>query len=272
MKFSVLMSVFGGDRPADLMATLESLLNQDLVANELVLVEDGPVSDNVRCVIERFRKSLNIVSPRFSDNRGLGAALNYGLKCCRYDIVARMDSDDLALPHRFKRQVEYLEAHPDIDIVGSYALEVDECGVEGQLRVMPLSHEAIVDNLWACPLIHPTVVFRATKIAEVGGYRESLRRRQDYALWFDCAAHGLVFANIPETLLYYRFGKKSHGKQSCKLAFEQGLIGFKGAASLSMPWHKRIACFIPFVRALLPGPIRHKVYRLLGKFDPRSAG
>lgn len=262
------MSVYAGESPKFLCCSLQSLAEQTLPADEVVLVEDGRIGTALADIIERFRENLNIRSARMDSNSGLGAALNHGLSLCRHEIVARMDTDDVCLPLRFEKQAARLTSDKDLDVLGTLAIEIDENGKKGMLRKKPLTHKNIVKNLWSNPFIHSSVMFKKTKVLEAGGYKTSPQRRQDYELWFRLAQQGLKFSNIGDPLLLYRFDSYSHRKQPVKLAWQQARIGYSGACLLEMAWWKKAACFEPFLRSLLPGPLQHMVYKGLRKIDP----
>jgi hypothetical protein len=181
-----------------------------------------------------------------------------------------MDADDIALPQRFETQLSYLEANPTVDIVGAAVEEIDVAGKKLGERYVPIEHESIFPNLWACPLIHPTVMFRKSQILLAGNYSVDLPRRQDYELWFRCAERGLRFHNLPEILLQYRFGEHTHKRQSPKVAWQQGVIGYKGSGRIGTPMRHRLICFVPFLRSLLPQRLQHLAYKALARFDPRK--
>ncbi len=272
MKFSILMSVYAKDQPNFLKECLQSLLEQTLVADELVLVEDGKITNELNLVINDYRELLNVISVKLLTNSGLAVALNEGLKHCKHDLVARMDADDVALPQRFEKQVIEFGEKKSLDILGGFAQEICLNGVVGNIRVMPSTHEDIYINLFSCPLIHPTVMYKKKSILNVGGYNPDLNRRQDYELWFRCAKAGYVFKNIPDTLILYRFSGETHKRQSTKNLLKQGQIGFSGVRNLNQPLWKSIAAFYPLVRSLLPGSLEHFIYKLSKKFDPRQRG
>jgi glycosyltransferase involved in cell wall biosynthesis len=269
MKLSVLLSVHFKDRPDYLLQALQSLVDQTRRANEIVLVEDGPIGPELKDIIFYFRNYLPIRIVQLETNMGLGAALSEGLSYCSSDLVARMDADDVCLPERFEKQVKMFKSSGDIDVLGSFCRVINEAGEFGVMRTMPVVHEEIVSKLWTCPFVHPTVVFKKDKIISAGGYNPDLPRRQDYELWFRLARHGLRFHNLPEPLLLYRFSKNTHKKQSTKLAWEQAKIGFTESTLMKMAWWKRLACFFPFFRSLLPARIQHFVYMAARKYDPR---
>lgn len=270
MKLSVLMSVYSGEKPEFLSQCLESFATQTLPADEIILVKDGYLTNDLEKVISFYLVRLPIKIVSLSKNSGLAVALNAGLQVCKGEFVARMDTDDILLPDRFLSQITYMETHPEVDLVGCFAIEVNENGVEAGVRRMPIKHDAIVSSLWSNPFIHPAVMFKRDKMLAIGGYDVKLRRRQDYELWFRCAREGFNFSNISQPLILYRFVAGTHKKQTASLAWAQAIIGFKGASALKMPVWKRLACFVPFIRSLLPIKLQHWLYRVMKRFDPRQ--
>ncbi|MDX3773640.1 glycosyltransferase [Chromatiaceae bacterium AAb-1] len=270
MTLSVLLSVYAKENPDYLQQCLASFTQQIHSADEIVLVEDGPLSAELEVVIASFITKLPLKQVKLTVNSGLAVALNIGLAECSGDYVARMDTDDVLLPGRFAVQLKFMQQFPEIDLVGCFATEINEIGNKGRLRTMPTEHDDIVNSLWSNPFIHPAVMFKRQKMLDIGGYDTKLRRRQDYELWFRCAKNDFRFANIPQALILYRFLPGTHKKQTVTLAWEQAMIGFKGASSLKMPLWKRLACFIPFIRSLLPTALQHRLYSALKRFDPRQ--
>jgi glycosyltransferase involved in cell wall biosynthesis len=264
------MSVYTKEKPQNLNECLESLSTQTLLADELILVEDGPIYNELESVIEKYRTKLNIFSVCLDVNVGLAIALNEGLKHCKCELVARMDSDDVARPKRFEKQVSEFLKDKSLDILGGFAQEFSSLGVTGNTRVMPSTHEAIYTNLFSCPLIHPTVMYRKKSIIDVGAYNSDLKRRQDYELWFRCAQAGYKFKNLSEILISYRFSDDTHKRQSKRNLLQQGKIGFVGVRKLNQSLWKGVAAFYPLLRSFLPGPLEHFIYRLSKRFDPRQ--
>jgi glycosyltransferase involved in cell wall biosynthesis len=267
---SVLIAIYRGTKASEFQLCLQSLADQTVPANEIVVVADGPVTPDVEDILKGMVPSLPIKVVRLEANRGLGAALHMGLSGCSFPLVARIDSDDMAYPHRFERQLAAFDATPELDILGSFASEIDESGRLGPLRTMPTSHADIVSCLWANPIIHPAVMFRRDKIIQAGSYDQTLRRRQDYELWFRCAEAGLQFANLAEPLLYYRFSQETHKRQRPSDLWRQALIGMSGSRRLGLPLLAQIGCFVPFFRSLLPIGVQHQVYIWMAKIDPRK--
>lgn len=266
------MSVYERDSPVHLNSALLSIWDSQTVApDEIILVQDGPLTNSIESVINHWQLKLNdrLKILDFEVNQGLGAALNFGLVACSFELVARMDADDLAAPDRFEKQLAFMFQNSDIDVLGSYVREMSYSGDLLQVRKSPVSQDEILSCLWSCPIVHPSVMLRRSRVLEVGNYDPRYRRRQDYELWFRCAEQGLRFHNLPESLVFYRFGQHTHKKQPPSLAWEQGMIGYRGCSRLGLALPQKLACFIPFLRSLLPAKLQHVAYNALKPLDPR---
>lgn len=206
--FSVLMAVYAKEQPAYLTAALESLCNCHTPIQEVVLVEDGPLTDALHEVIARFRVRLPLKSLALSHNQGLGPALTAGLQICSTPWVARFDTDDLLVPNRFERQIGWLRAHPDLDLCGGWIREFDANpqAEAGRIRCVPETHEAITAYARGRnPFNHMTVMFRRDAALAAGGYGNE-PMYEDYALWVRMLQRGARTANLPEVLVLARTG------------------------------------------------------------------
>ena len=177
---------------------------------------------------------------------------------------------DLRLKH-FEKQLNFMNSHPDVDLSGGYAIEIDEFGVEKALRKMPCSDVEIKSSMWTSPFIHPTVIFKRESMLSIGGYDSSLRRRQDYELWFRCALGKFKFENIDKPLILYRFTQGTHARQSRSTCLLQGRIGYNGTTQLRLGKFKALLCYIPYIRSFFPERIQHIIYKLTKRVDPRNA-
>lgn len=206
-KFSVLMSVYAGDQPEHLRLALASNTEgQTLPPNQLVLVQDGPVSAELSQVIADFEEqsSLPVTVVRLAKNHGLAAALHEGLTYCDYDIVARADSDDVSTPDRFAQQVPLLAAG-QYDVLGSamYEFTDDPARPEAERKAVT-GARAIREILpKRNPMLHPTVVFRKSAVEAVGSYVE-VPGAEDYWLWARMSRAGFVLGNLSQPLVSYR--------------------------------------------------------------------
>jgi glycosyltransferase involved in cell wall biosynthesis len=210
MPFSVLMSVYKNDLPTNFEIALNSILNQSLKPTEIVVVLDGPVKDQILVVINKKKEEgVNIIVESIKINLGLGHALKIGLDKCNFEIIARMDSDDISKFNRFERQYDFLNQNQEISIVGTYIEEfVFEPGDLKVERVLPTENNDLVNySRYRNPLFHPTVMFRKSDINRCGSY-ESVINFEDYYLWLKVIKTNLKIANLPETLLHFRLGEK----------------------------------------------------------------
>ncbi|WP_288739223.1 glycosyltransferase [uncultured Rheinheimera sp.] len=204
--FSVLMSVYIKEKPEYLASALDSLVAQTMAPAEVVIVEDGPITAELKAVIESYRAKLPIKSAVSEKNQGLAKALNFGLTFCSYDLVARMDTDDIALPQRFTVQVDFMQQHPDIALSSAYIEEWDD-NMEHLLfvKTLPLEHERLKEFVkFRSPMSHPVVIFRKDAVLSVGGYPNIYP--EDYPLWCTMISAGYKAANIPQVLLRMRAG------------------------------------------------------------------
>ena len=116
--FSVLLSLYSKESPSNLIQSLDSLFSQTLLPNEVVLMKDGPLTSELDNVVADYAVRFPVLKVvALPQNQGLGRALNEGLRHCSYDLVARMDTDDVAKPERFQKQVEIFEKYPEIELL-----------------------------------------------------------------------------------------------------------------------------------------------------------
>lgn len=262
IKVSVLLPVYGKDSPVYLKKAIESLLLSNNYIDEVIIVEDGPVPDTLSIVYSNL--NFNIIS--LKNNRGLAYALNIGLREARNLYVARMDSDDICSPERFKLQLDYITNNPEVDILGTAVSVIDKNDKFISSRSYPITDSDIKRNIWKCPIAHPSVVYKKNKILSVGGYNHKLKRRQDYELWFRCVQRGFVFANLAEELLYYRQTDSAYKKDSFRLSLKQSLIALKWLPKVKSPLYTYFIVLYPVFKSLLPDVLKLKFDKFKNKF------
>lgn len=206
-KYSVLMSLYKKEHPEYLRLALDSMINQTVQPDEIVLVEDGPLTDELYKVVQEYKgkypKLLNTVVNK--KNLGLGLALNVGLKACRNEFVARMDTDDISKPDRCEKQLKRFEQKPKLSIVGSHIDEFigDPSNVISQRRV-PITSRAIYEYAKKRSAFnHPAVMYKKSAVLSEGGYAD-LKRNQDVDLFGRMIFKGHKAENIDEALLWFR--------------------------------------------------------------------
>lgn len=267
-EFSVLMSLYYKENPHYLNEALNSIYTNTVLPNQVVLVLDGPIGNELQKIVDKYCQeypSLEVYPQ--NKNQGLSTALNIGLEKCKYDIVFRMDTDDVCFPNRFETILREYEKSPYLDIIGSATIAIDENGVIGNVVYdHPHTQEEIYKQVWKCPFAHPTVSFRKEAILRVGSYNPNSGPRQDdYELWFRCVAGGLKCKNIGTPLLYYRFNKGNLQRMDVKVGWWRAKVGLKGAWMCKCSPIAYIGVFYPFFRSLLPLSLQQWLYNKLRK-------
>lgn len=215
-RFSLLLPVYAGDKADYFTEAFTSAVNlQTLKPDEVILVQDGPISMELDDAMEDAIESSPVPVSRvlLEENLGLANALTIGLAQCTHDIVARMDADDIALPNRFEVQIPRL-VDDGLDLIGAGLLEFAEStGDIGARRTPPVGMEAIVQaSRFRDPFNHPTVVYRKSAVKNAGGYRD-LGLMEDYWLFARMIHNGAVVDNVPDALVMYRVGDGAYARR-----------------------------------------------------------
>lgn len=216
-KYSVLMSVYYKEQPEYLKQAIESIQMQTLPSDDFVLVCDGPLNDALDAVIadkqQEMGTSLNVV--RLETNGGLGNALNEGIKHCKNELIARMDSDDIAYPNRCEKQIAVFNAHPEVSICSGIVEEftTDPNAVDA-VRVPPETNTEIVEFAKKRnPFNHPCVMYKKSAVEAVGSYQD-FYLLEDYYLWLRMLMVGYQGYNIQEPLLHMRAGADMYKRRA----------------------------------------------------------
>lgn len=262
MSFSVLMSVYEKEKANYLEACLESLVRQSLQPSEIVLVEDGEITSDLRGVIGKYAAIMPIKSVRLIQNVGLATALNEGLKQCSNELIVRMDTDDVSLPHRFERQIEFMFTYPEIDISSAWVEERNESMSKViHIKKLPSSHDDIFRfSKKRNPISHPVSIFRKSAVMSVGGYPNVFP--EDYALWSLMLVNKFRFANIPEVLLYMRTGSDFMGRRGFNFfKGEMGLLKYQKSIGFLNCYELIVSFLIKVVLRLSPLKARELFYK-----------
>lgn len=266
MKISVLISVYKSEKGAYLDEAINSIWQeQTLKPNEIILVEDGPLTTELYDVINKWKESLSdsLVIIKNDTNIGLTKSLNKGINIAKYNVIARMDSDDKAHPERFAKQIEYLKKHPEISIVGGAIQEFNSENEHLGVRRYPLTPESVREYIYkASPLAHPAVMIRRQIFDDGLRYNEQYRTSQDLALWFDVIKSGYQIANIEDIVLYFRqdgdiFKRRSKAKANNE--FKIYMNGIRRVYGL-ITW-RYVFPIARYLFRLTPVPILKLIYR-----------
>ena len=208
-KFSVLMSLYIKEKAEYFDKCMQSMLNQTVLPAEIVIVFDGPISDELKKMVDRYRTENPgwIKTVENKKNKGLGLALADGVPACTYELIARMDTDDIARADRFEKQLEMFMNDPELDICGSHIIEF-----EGQIdnilskRNVPISHKEIADyQKQRSAFNHMTVMYKKGAVLRAGNY-EHCPLMEDDMMWIRMLISGAKCANVDDYLVYARTG------------------------------------------------------------------
>jgi glycosyltransferase involved in cell wall biosynthesis len=259
-----------GVDPQYLKSSIDSILDQTVLPEKIHLLQDGPISDELKNIRDQYSNHQLIDYYKFEENIGLTRVLNYSINKTETTYYARMDADDIAYPDRFLKQVQFLEENSGVDIVGSWAIDIDEQGKKVSTRRVPTDHQDIVKYIWTNPMLHPSVMFKKASIQRVGMYNEDMRKRQDYELWFRCVKEGLQFKNIKEPLIKYRFTEDWFEKNDANVIWNQVKTGWRGCRLLGTSPMAYLGVLFPLIKILFPKKIGIQFTKMTKKIDPRN--
>ena len=265
--FSVLMSVYRKESPEFLREALDSVFGQTAVPAEVVLVEDGPLTDELYALLDDYGNSHpELKRVPLSENRGLGLALQEGMLHCSNELVARMDTDDISVATRFERQLAEFEKNPGIDICGSHIKEFE--GTPDHIvaeRRVPLTHDDCKRYQRRRDAFnHVSVMFRKTAVLKAGNYQHC-PLMEDTLLWANMFKTGATAMNIDDYLVLVRIGKDMYERRggmayfkkyrkARRVIYQTGFISW---------WDYAYTIVIQFVVAIIPNSLRGFVFKKL---------
>ena len=232
MTISVIMSVYRNERPEYLDESIRSIwTDQTVKPAEIILIKDGPLTDALERTISTWKERIGdrLITHSNGTNLGLTKSLNIALRLASSDLIARMDSDDLSDSRRFERQTAFLEANPDVAIVGGAMQEFNSSNPKLNVRHYPRNNDEVMRTIYkASPLAHPTVMMRSAIFRNGLKYDERYRTSQDIALWFDAICAGYKIGNIDDITLYFRRDDEMFRRRSRAKAWNEFRIYMNG--------------------------------------------
>lgn len=267
MSFSVLMSVYTKEKPEFLIQAINSVYNQTVPPDEVVIVEDGPLTDGLYTALNDLASTYtSIRRVPLEVNSGLGKALNEGLKHCSHDLVARMDTDDIAKPTRFEKQLKVFSQYPNVEVVSSWIDEFisDPAHPESTRKLPEFPYQIAKYAKKRCPINHPAVMFKKSTILLAGGYQH-FPLFEDYYLWIRLLMNGAKFYNVQESLLNFRVSEDTFKRRG---GFRHAITEVKFQKWI---WHMGFISFgqfiyntsIRFTTRIVPNSIRAMIYKRL---------
>lgn len=262
-KISVIMGIYNCEDT--LAEAIESILGQTYTDFELIMCDDGS-SDGTYAIAQSYAEKFgNVKVIKNEKNMRLAYSLNHCLSVSSGEYIARMDADDVSCPTRFEKQVEFLDSHPKIDLVGT-SLTVKDGDELLYNRIYPYDPIKNV-YLTASPFAHPTVMIRKSVLTALGGYRVSpeTMRCEDLDLWFRFAIAGYKGVNLPDPLYLYQESLNDYKKRTVKAALGIRKVYLKYYKETKAPLKYRIMTLKPVIAAFLPASYKARHHKKAGQ-------
>lgn len=229
-QYSVLMAVYYKEQASWLMQSITSILNQTLKPSEFIIIKDGKLTDALDKVISEFQKNFPSLFSVYelSCNMGLGPALAYGIEKCKYDLIIRMDSDDISDPGRCEKLMARYFEDMSLDIIGSWENEfIGEISNSQAIHKVPETNQEIYDFMKRrCAILHPTVMYKKQSVLKAGNY-QNIPLYEDYDLFLRMVLeHGMKAYNIQDILYHIRINDNFY-KRRGGLKYMSTTIRFK---------------------------------------------
>ena len=268
IQFSVLMSVYKKETPIFLKQALESVYYQTVRPSEIILIEDGPLTNELYEIVEEFNKICPVLRVvKLRENYGLGEALRVGVEKCKYEYIFRADTDDICVQDRFEKQLKFMLENKDVDVLGTNIAEFKDSIQENmRLKKMPINNEINKYIIKRNPLNHMTVCMRKEAVLKAGNY-QSLQYLEDYYLWIRMFLLKMKIQNINETLVYARIGngfekRRGNKKQIAGWNFLQEFMCKNGIIDKRRCWLNKINMYAV---VYMPTFLRKILYKILRK-------
>lgn len=266
------MATYNGAKTIRL--SLDSLLNQTFEGFELIICDDASTDNTFEILSEYQKKDSRITILRNKTNLRAGASRNRCIEHAKGEYVAVLDDDDLAFPHRFATQIEFLDSHPEYAFIGSnvYYFETNELKIWG--RTAFGGEQPPLAVLKGFAFVNPSTMFRLTALRQVGGHTVSklTRRTEDYDLFCKLYAHGFKGFNLEEVLLLYREDSQTIQRRKFKHRVDYVKLRLSWRKKLGLGLSSVPTTFIPLIAWLVPQPIllmrrKHKNKAFMADFE-----
>jgi glycosyltransferase involved in cell wall biosynthesis len=241
--------------------SVQSILNQTFKNLEVLILDDS-TSDETKATLDSLSNDPRVHIIRSDSRMGFVHSLNVGLKLAKGRFIARMDGDDISLPYRIAKQVDFLDAHPDISVVGGSMYIINENGQVISYRKYPTSKFAFNWlSVYRTPLAHPTIMMRQSIVNQGFFYDESFKKSEDLEYWLRLRKNGLKLTNMPDYLLKYRVcGDLS--KKRVNNHWNYNLKARKNNFSWQLPLINSLSLLVSFMYSIMPAFIMRTIYSI----------
>ena len=256
-EITILMPVRNGEKY--IKESIDSILKQTFTDFELLIMDDGSTDRTVERIERYTDERIRLIRRKHNFIRNL----NEGLELALGAYIARMDADDISMPERFVKQIAFMNSHPDIDCLGTWAIEIDDDGKEYFRKKMPITHEECLELFKKrdC-MIHPTVMFRRSYFEKAGLYPEDTYFGEDTMMWAKGFKSGCKFANVPEYLFKFRldsnFFERRRGWKHAKSIYT---LRHRVNRMLGFGWKEDCYALLYAMAKLMPKSILDIIYK-----------
>lgn len=267
IKFTVLIPVYAKEKAENFRLALDSILNQTLFPNEILIIEDGKLGDDLEEIVENVEKQYsNIVRViRLERNIGIGKVRALGVEECKYEWIAFMDSDDISLPDRFEKQIAYIKQHSDIDMLGGQVTEFDTTPENIiSKRIMPLEHNEIYEFAkFRNPMNNVSIMFKKSLALKIGNYKIDYGF-EDYEFIVRYLFNGYKVENIPDIIVNVRSGQwMMNRRQGLEYFFKYEYVCMKAFWDMGFInyWEFLRNVLLKFPLRVIPNWMRNLIYK-----------
>lgn len=274
MKFSVVICVYGKDNSKYFQQAMDSIIQQTLLPDDIVIVVDGPVPLSIENIIKSYEVKKEVRVKRLQKNQGHGNARRIGLRLAKFDYVALMDADDISMADRFERQISIAEKHPEYSVIGGNIEEFDDItGNSLGKRIVPKTDYEIKKYLKSrCPFNQMTVLLKKADVEKAGGYLDWYLN-EDYYLWIRMVLSGAIFYNCQAILVRVRGGNDMYKRRGGWKLFinESKLYWYMYKNKLISVSHCAYNIILRLlVQVLMPNSVRRIVYKKFARKNENS--
>ncbi|MBQ9077684.1 MAG: glycosyltransferase [Muribaculaceae bacterium] len=251
LRISVIMGMYNCE--STIAEAIDSLLNQSYKRFRIILCDDGS-TDNTYNIAKKYSERFSSITLLKNEcNKGLNYTLNRCLMKADTEYIARMDGDDISLPDRFQKEIEFLDRNPDIAIVSCPMIYFDENG-DFKVGKNNIPYPEISDFIHGTPFCHAPCMVRREAYIAVNGYTENKRllRVEDYHLWFKMYAIGYRGHNLDEPLYKMRDDRNAFKRRTFRNRLNEAYVRHIGYRMLRLPFYTQIYALRPIILGLLP--------------------
>ena len=263
-KYSVLMTVYHKEKAEFLRKAIDSMLNQTVRPSEFVLVEDGPLTDELYEAIKKYKKNPIFKVITLKENQGSGPASNAGVLACSCEWIARLDSDDYSVPERIEKQFRLLGADSELNVIGANVIEIETENPNNQQKViLPAENDEIHKFTGRrCPFRTSAILFKKDIVIKAGNYR-AFHRVEDYDMFARLVANDARCANVQEFLTYMRIDKDYYKRRGGMKLAKSILRLKKNLMKMKLSGVKDWIISVPIqiTVCLMPNSLRDLFYR-----------